>query len=106
MFFGVHGEAAGDQATAAEVMGKVSTKLKDKAAIGLEQARLEDFAVLMLYSSSREWASLFVSRPHGGLFGRGRAWQGGLVCSRSVVFLSFGKVGLSAEARWEAAKWY
>ena len=37
VFFGVHGESAVDQQTAAGVMGRVATKLKEKVAIGLEQ---------------------------------------------------------------------
>lgn len=54
VFFGVHGEAAGDQATAAEVMGKVSTKLKDKAAIGLEQVEMQFQPALDAYIAERQ----------------------------------------------------
>eukprot|EP00903_Cladosiphon_okamuranus_P020354 g18674.t1 len=41
VFFGVHGEDERDQALAAEVMGKLSAKVKDKAAIGLEQVEMQ-----------------------------------------------------------------
>ncbi|CAM9847076.1 unnamed protein product [Ascophyllum nodosum] len=37
LFFGVHGDSPADQQLAARLMGKIASKLKDKAAIGLEQ---------------------------------------------------------------------
>lgn len=39
VFLGVHGDSAADQKLAAGIMGRISTKLKGKTAIGLEQAR-------------------------------------------------------------------